>query len=276
MHSECVRDDEGARDLEAIAPLGDGRSGVRRDAPVRARKRRKRVSLGACVALAFGIGLSTGVVVGRRGTETRRSVRAPLTTSAPTRPTAESSATLPPQRPSPLRTLFTHVSPTGAVVIARTGLVSTAEAHGCPVATAPPFGALPGCPSSYVEGVQFDFSASTEPSYRLTVLASDSSGNPALLQPVATETAIHVIRADGSTTVAENPNLLIAAFRVRAPVSVVRVTLSDGTPETVTPTDGWAGVVTVVRAAQFPFRVGVDGLDDRGRVVATTQVQRCC
>jgi hypothetical protein len=273
-----VHEGDAAADLEAVPPLGDSHEGTPGDIPDRSHGRRKWALIGVCAALALVISFSTGVALGRRGREPRRPVAqdAATTTSGPTRTTAESSTTLSPPRRSTLHTLFNHVSPTGIAVTARAGFVSTAEARGCPVAATQPFAELPGCPSAYVEGVQFDFTAPGQPSYRLTVLTSDSGSSSELVQPVAIESAIRVIRADGSTTEAENPRLVIAAFRVAASVSMVRVTLSDGTPETMTPIDGWAAVAAVSTGAQFPFRASVDGLDDRGRVVSTTQVQKCC
>jgi hypothetical protein len=271
-----VRADDDADDLEAISPL-DHEANRPARVPSRLGRRRKTARTGVCAIGILVVGLSAGLVLGRRESGPKRSVATPVAILGPTHPmtttTVEPPSTTLPKRGA-LRTLFTHVSATGAIVIARTGLVSLAAAQECPVTATAPFSDLPGCSRLLADGVQFDSTAPGRPWYRLTVVASHYD-NPRLLQPAAGGPILQ-LRADGSTTVTDSPQLLLAVFRVRAPVMAVRVTLTNGTPELLVPVNGWAAVVADMPGGRFPFRVGVDGLGARGQVVATSQVLRCC
>ena len=156
-------------------------------------------------------------------------------------------------------------------MIARKGPVSTADAYGCPGTTPAQIGVgAPACHKPVAEGVQFDFSASGNSWYRLTVLNSaEEDDHDRGLHPVAIDSAVRVVRADGTTRPSSDDlRFHVAAFHSRAPVVTVRVSLNDGGNDKMSPVDGWTAFAA---EGQSPFVFVVEGLDADGRLVARSQ-----
>ena len=171
-----------------------------------------------------------------------------------------------------LRPLFTRVPSDGIVIVARAGLVSTAEANGCPVVPVASDSGSSQCKNTTASGVQFDFSAPGQPWYRLTVLASDVLNSPRL-EPLALGSLVRLVHADGSTTdVAGTSGLHIAVLHGFG-LANVRVHLSDRGQDTMTPVAGW---VAFAADSHVAFGASVEGLNESGRVVETAFPLRCC
>jgi hypothetical protein len=261
-----VRADKPSGDLEAISVADDATSRVISRVQAGRRGRRSRWVV-VNIAVAFFIGLSAGALLGHTGGRGHG-----LVTNTSTDP-ASSTTVLPPSRKG-LQVLFTHVAPTGGVVIAREGLVSTADAYGCPGTTPVQLGAgATACHEPLAQGVQFDFSAPGNSWYRLTVLNfAEENDHDGHLHPVAIEGAVRVVRADGTTRPSSGDlRLHIAAFHSRAPIATVRVPLNDGGNDEMSPADGWTAFAA---EGQSPFAFVVEGLDADGRLVARTQSRR--
>jgi hypothetical protein len=267
-HPVGVDEDASSGDLEAIPLVDDGLPDE--EVPsrtVRHGRVRRSVLLG--LAAAFIIGLGGGVVLGRSA-GTDHSGQVAERTPDPPAVTATSS----PIRGSALRVLFSHVSPTGAVVVARKGPVSTAEAYGCPGATPTrPFFDDPECRNASANGLQFDFSASGTSWYRLSVLNSHLDNGPNLdLQAVAIDTAVRLVRPDGTTTPTVGELAFhVAAFHSAARIAAVRVTLHDGRTDEMAPVEGWSAFAG---EGTNPFRFAVEGIDTQGRLVTRAPVRR--
>ncbi len=266
-HPVRVDEDASSGDLEAIPLVEDNLPDAKVPSrSVRHGRVRRSVLMG--VSAAFVIGLGGGVVLGR-STGPDHSGQTAERTPDPAVATVTSS----PIRGTTPRVLFTHVSPTGAVVIARKGPVSPAEAYGCIGATPTrPFFDDPVCRTARAEGLQFDFSASGTSWYRLTVLESRLDNGPNGLQPVAIDTAIRLVRPDGSTTpTGRELAFHVAAFHSTAAIAAVRVTLQDGRTDEMAPIEGWSAFAG---EGTSPFRFAVEGIDARGRLATRSPVRR--
>ena len=269
----AVDDVPSSGDLEAIALVDDGSADAAPASPPARRARARRDGVRRSVLLAtfaaLLVGLGAGVVIGR-SSGGDDSGRAAEPSTDPSTVTATSSS----RRGGALPVLFTHVSPTGAVVVARQGRVATAEAYRCPgAAPARPLVDDPACARPVADGVQFDFSASGTSWYRLTVLDSELGNDQASgFQPVAIESAVRLVRADRTTAaLGGDPGIHIAAFHSSAPIAIVRVALTDGRTDAMTPVDGWSAFA---ETGASPFRFAVEGLDASGRRIARTQSRR--
>jgi hypothetical protein len=266
-----VTDDDSAGDLEVISLVPGALAGsTRPKRSVGGGRTRRWVLVG--VSAAFLVGLGAGVVLGRRTGSPRSGDAA----STPTRPT-NATAISPPIQEGALRVLFTHISSTGGVVVARKGQVSTAEARGCSVAV-PVRTPVddPACQNTVADGVQFDFSALGKSWLRLTVLNSDvGTDHESDLQPALTiHSVVRHIGADGSTTPRDgNSSVQITVFHSKAPVATVRVRLIDGGADEMSPIKGWTAFVA---EGTSPFGFAVEGIGAHGQLVARTQRQSCC
>jgi hypothetical protein len=254
-------------DLEAILLSDETSRGAdeSQDPSVRARSRRwwpLAVLAAFSAGVASGVALSWGETPDPTGPVASPSI-------GPTAPTVTA-----PHRARVLRVLFTHVTPRGGVVVARRGSVASAEAYGClGVGPDPPPVDDPSCRDGVVDGIQFDFSVSGGPWYRLTVLDTrvgrDRGG---VLQPVVLERAVRAVRADGTTgPPAASPPIRLAAFRSVDPVAIVRVQLNEGGMDEMRAVGGWSAFAA---QGDSPFAFVVEGIDDDGRLVARTQVRR--
>ncbi len=176
-----------------------------------------------------------------------------------------------------LRFLFSHTSSDALTVVARTGMVSTAEAGDCPMIPVPEPSVRPGCENTMRPGVEFDFSAPGMAWYRLTALDTPLTASPALV-PRAINSLLRVVHPDGSTTANSGDlPLTLAAFST-AGIDRVRVRLSSGSFDEMKAIDGWAAFATFVGPGSGGFGAVGDaqGLDGHGKVIATTTPQRCC
>ncbi len=114
--------------------------------------------------------------------------------------------------------------------------------------------------------------------YRLTVVAGGFPvGASDALRPVAIASLIRLVRPDGSSvpddTAARRPE--IAAFRTTG-IAAVRVALPAGGPDQMAPVDGWSAFAARTTVGAELFGMKVDGLDEAGRVIATSLPYRCC
>jgi hypothetical protein len=179
-----------------------------------------------------------------------------------------------------LRVLFKRTTPEGIVIVARAGLVPTAEAAECPIVPIPRAQPVDRyCTNAKASGVEFQYTTSGH-TYRATVLDRDipTAVGPSLV-PMITNALVREVQPNGVTVESSgrpSPYLVVLHATDLADVRIDPHRSATTGLDEMAPVDGWVAFAAHDTWTGIPFDNTVEGLNGVGHVTTTALPWRCC